>query len=279
MTYLIRPGFDMQPHIRNLLIFCFIIKFISGCASTTKSFQVDKITHKSSFTKVISQSAKKAFMNPNTWVPLTAATAIGVAGFDKTISSWASRNTYIYNSKIEASDTSDVLRKLSNINYNITLFATPDGKNLDDYMSNKLLSLGFTNGARTLVSGTTNTLKHKIGRERPDSSDLLSFPSGHTSSAVTHSILSQRFLEKAPIKKQHKTVLNLYYNIVGWGTAWGRVEAEKHYPTDILIGASIASFVSNFFYNAFIDNESKLDINIVFNPNDSLGTIQLNFPI
>jgi len=35
-------------------------------------------------------------------------------------------------------------------------------------------------------------------------------------------------------------------------TAWARVEAGKHYPSDVLAGAALAHFVTVFIHDAFL---------------------------
>jgi membrane-associated phospholipid phosphatase len=36
------------------------------------------------------------------------------------------------------------------------------------------------------------------------------------------------------------------------GTAWARVEAQKHFPSDILAGAALGNFVASFVHDAFL---------------------------
>ena len=35
-------------------------------------------------------------------------------------------------------------------------------------------------------------------------------------------------------------------------TGWARVEAEKHYPSDVLAGYAIGHFIARFMYHAFL---------------------------
>ena len=50
-----------------------------------------------------------------------------------------------------------------------------------------------------------------------------------------------------------------------WGTAWARVEAGKHYPSDVLASAALANFVAGFIQRAFI---SSPDISVSVTPED-----------
>jgi hypothetical protein len=84
------------------------------------------------------------------------------------------------------------------------------------------------------IAGTVFTsLKHIIGKERPDQSDALSFPSGHTSIAFTNAAL---------LYYEYKDS-NLWYASSGFlfATATGilRIANNKHYTSDVLAGAGI----------------------------------------
>lgn len=84
------------------------------------------------------------------------------------------------------------------------------------------------------IAGTVFTsLKHVIGKERPDQSDALSFPSGHTSIAFTNAAL---------LYWEYKDS-NLWYASSGFlfATATGilRIANNRHYTSDVLAGAGI----------------------------------------
>lgn len=81
----------------------------------------------------------------------------------------------------------------------------------------------------TVVFATKNTVKE----ERPDQSDKLSFPSGHTATAFTNAAL---------LYYEYKDS-NLWYASSGFlfATATGvlRIANSKHYAADVLAGAGI----------------------------------------
>jgi membrane-associated phospholipid phosphatase len=68
--------------------------------------------------------------------------------------------------------------------------------------------------------GATELLKRVVHRGRPDGSDQLSFPSGHTMLATVNGRPGWRY---------GLTV----------GVGWGRMAAGRHYATDVLAGAGI----------------------------------------
>jgi len=43
--------------------------------------------------------------------------------------------------------------------------------------------------------------------------------------------------------------------MVALGTGWARVEAQKHYPSDVLAGMALGNFMAAFIYDAFMGLE------------------------
>lgn len=87
-----------------------------------------------------------------------------------------------------------------------------------------LLSFGST-------IATTYALKYSVAKERPDGSNNLSFPSGHTSSAFSGaSFMAKRFGWDVGVPAY------LTASFVGYS----RVHAEKHDWIDVTAGAAIA---------------------------------------
>jgi membrane-associated phospholipid phosphatase len=101
--------------------------------------------------------------------------------------------------------------------------------------------------ANTLTLAIVTATKHIIKEERPDQSDNLSFPSGHTAIAFTNAaILFHEYQES-----------NFWYASSGFlfATATGifRVANNRHYTSDVLTGAGIglASGILVSYYNPF----------------------------
>ena len=85
-----------------------------------------------------------------------------------------------------------------------------------------------------LTYGLTGAMKLAAGRTRPDSSNTRSFPSGHASStACAAVILWDRYGPGAGIPAAAVAVF----------TALSRVTLGKHYPSDVIAGASIGTAV------------------------------------
>jgi hypothetical protein len=101
--------------------------------------------------------------------------------------------------------------------------------------------------ANAIGATVFTTLKHTVKEERPDKSDDLSFPSGHTSIAFTNAAL---------LYYEYKDS-NLWYASSGFlfATATGvlRIANNKHYASDVLTGAGIglASGLIVSYWNPF----------------------------
>lgn len=87
--------------------------------------------------------------------------------------------------------------------------------------------------ANAIMGGVVLTMKHTFKEERPDASDNLSFPSGHTATAFTNaSLLFYEYKDS-----------NVWYASSGFlfASATGvlRIANNKHYTSDVLAGAGI----------------------------------------
>ena len=84
--------------------------------------------------------------------------------------------------------------------------------------------------AQVLTQTVVQTLKFSVQRPRPDGSDRLSFPSGHTASSfATASVLERHFGWKAGVPAY------AFASYVGAA----RMAADKHHLSDVLVGAGI----------------------------------------
>lgn len=85
--------------------------------------------------------------------------------------------------------------------------------------------------------GATYTVKYGVNRTRPNGSDY-SFPSGHTSASFSSAgYICQRY------GYNRGRAAYLAAAFVGWT----RIQAYKHYTTDVLAGAALGSFSSYVF--------------------------------
>jgi membrane-associated phospholipid phosphatase len=118
-------------------------------------------------------------------------------------------------------------------------------------------------GTSALVTvGIVQGLKHTIDRERPNGKNDRSFPSGHTSSAFSGaSYLHYRY------GWQYGTPAYLAASVVGYS----RVEADKHFVSDVIAGAAIANVVAFFLVDSI--NEDVVIIPVFNSKKPNFGIL------
>jgi hypothetical protein len=82
------------------------------------------------------------------------------------------------------------------------------------------------------------------------------------------------------MSKTTRRVLNFGLDALTYGTAWARVEAGFHYPSDTLVGISIGNFNGAFFNDAFLGLEpqsSRLVFSVVPLPRGAAVSVRLGF--
>jgi len=90
------------------------------------------------------------------------------------------------------------------------------------------------------TAGITYSVKLGVNRQRPNGADY-SFPSGHTSASFSSAaFIHQRY----GYKKGRIAYLAAMY------VGWSRIQANKHYTTDVLAGAALGTLSSFFFTSA-----------------------------
>ena len=100
-------------------------------------------------------------------------------------------------------------------------------------------------------------LKYATNMERPDSSDFHSFPSGHTAEAfVTATIVYREYRYKSPL-----------YGIAAYALAATvgayRMINNKHWESDVFVGAGIGMFSANLVYATHIHRWGRKEVCLV----------------
>jgi len=112
----------------------------------------------------------------------------------------------------------------------------------------------------TMVS--TVALKYTVRAKRPDNDDRDSFPSGHTSSAISSAVFIHKrygFLAAVP----------LYAGAVY--TGYSRIQVNRHHPRDVAAGAVIGALSAWYFTTAY------RGIQIIPHIDDSFQGVQINY--
>jgi membrane-associated phospholipid phosphatase len=132
------------------------------------------------------------------------------------------------------------------------VLATPSGEVDGDWFAAKAKGAAVGLGAFAVTSGLTSGLKSVVSRERPDGSGDDSFPSGHASTSAVFDTLAVRNLATIDMSPALRTTLVVGTGAITAGSAWARVEANKHYPSDVLVGVAIGNYMAAFFTEAFM---------------------------
>jgi len=99
------------------------------------------------------------------------------------------------------------------------------------------------------TASTTYLLKITTRRLRPDGSNYMSFPSGHTSAAFS----GASFIH---FRYSFKYSIPLY--LLAAFTGYSRVESKKHYTEDVIAGAGLAILTSWYFTSPYTNKKQSL---------------------
>jgi hypothetical protein len=193
-----------------------------------------------------------AVLSPQTWGPGAAALALQIGDLDEEISEWAADHTPLFQSQKKAERASEYLRGATGAAYLITALATPSGDELKEWSVAKFKGIALGAAAMTLTHEITEVGKDQTNRTRPDGSDDRSFPSGHSSSAAGFATLAGRNALSLPISERNRILLRTGLTAFAAGTAWARVEAKRHFLSDVLAGYAIGHFIGAFINDAFL---------------------------
>ncbi len=134
----------------------------------------------------------------------------------------------------------------------------------------------------------TEYVKNLVKRERPDGSDNRSFFSGHTSTtfaAATYLFLELNGLYNKwdftrndellrPVMKA--STFGLLYGWAGY-VGYSRLRDNKHYLSDVLIGAAAGTLISYLVYSSFNENSLLDNIGLEKHNNSLALSFQIKF--
>ncbi|MBL1212586.1 MAG: phosphatase PAP2 family protein [Ignavibacteriae bacterium] len=114
----------------------------------------------------------------------------------------------------------------------------------------------------------TEYTKTIVKRQRPDESDTRSFFSGHTSTTFATStylfLEVNNLLNEWNVTKNDQTLRSVlkfssFGLLYGWAgyVGYSRMLDNKHYVTDVLIGATVGTLMSIFVYNIYHEKDKE----------------------
>lgn len=201
-----------------------------------------------------SAAAIDTFKEPAVWVPAAGAALLLAADADNSISDFA-RNTPLFGSVSAASDASDLLVDILVISASLTSFV-PE--------KDKLKRLGLNAITLSINHSITSGIKRVSKRERPNKHNAKSFPSLHASNAFTAGRMTINNMH-GEWSDSRQRMLITGVAVTGWLTAWARMEAGQHHASDVLIGAALGTYVSNWMNSMFLaaDPDKTVTIQLI----------------
>jgi len=214
----------------------------------------------------VGRAAWNALAAPETWAPAAGAVAFHEIGnADQKVSDWASRSTPVFGSQDHASRMSDDLAMAADVIWVASAVAAPSGDAFDDWFANKLKGLGVQTGTTILLHSTVSGLKDAFERTRPNG-EPGSMPSGHASNASLASTMASKNIETMGWSDTAVAVTQFGLGTLTAAASWARVEAQKHYPSDVLAGIALGHFFGAFFTDAFLGIDDPNAVLVLFEP-------------
>jgi len=207
-------------------------------------------------TQNLTNAAVEAAVHPMTWAPLSAGLVFITTGGDEAVSDWAADHQPLFGRTDRAADVSDILRDGLRTGMFVSSIAAPLPTTKKQGNAH-----GIRHMANNLAFQTnrfsTKELKVSFGRERPNKRNNLSLPSGHTSTAFTAAASIDQNFSLADFNANERLALKLgLYGLAGT-TAWARLEARKHFPSDVFFGAALGNFLSRLVLGTLLASASE----------------------
>jgi len=212
------------------------------------------------------QAAYDAAVHPSVWAPLLGAGIFSIGHLDKNTSTELSEDNPVFGSKKSAGKVSGKLKGMLTDVAILSAFVTPvpNDENVIEHYGDHLAVIfaGFQ-----LNGDITDGLKKKIGRQRPNQEDDLSFPSGNASKAFTAATFASKNFHRAWGDSSTTQWADAGLYTAAGLEAWTRVETEKHYPSDVLAGAALGSFIARFLDELFLQENNNLSLSAYYDGN------------
>lgn len=233
------------------------ILLLTGCAQAPVDGWGSRVDLKPGWER-FKRAAVNAAKDPGTWVPAAGAALILASGRDGELTQEALSENWIYESRRNASDSSDEHAILLDRMWMASMLMTSSGS--DDRWSNKAKGIvGETLIVNTSII-TTNALKRSIKRREPYEGlshvEYEGFPSNHSTPPFTQVALIRRNMRYVPVNDFVKYSYITASYLIATDVAYGRVEGGLHHFSDQLAGAALGNYIGLVLFDTFIGDES-----------------------
>lgn len=201
-------------------------------------------------------AARDAILDPRAWVPAALAVGLASTGMDDDLAEYARDEQPLFGSTERADERTDDLRNGLLVGALLTSLAAPSapgsGAGPGAWFAAKGRGLTVAGGTALAGDAVTDLAKDAAGRERPDGTDDDSFPSGHAVGASAALAWIEADLELTSLSAPARSALRWTARGATFATAWGRVEAGRHHPSDVLAGVAFGHALTRFARTAFL---------------------------
>ncbi len=146
---------------------------------------------------------------------------------------------------------SDHLRSASGAIWFVSGVATPSGHDTGELLLNKARGFGVQIGSAVILRHTVGFLKSTTDRTRPNGGGE-AFPSLHAASSAHYNTMAAKNIVALECPSRSTQLVRIGLGGLTAVTAWARVEANQHYPSDVLAGMALGRFFGAFFTDAFL---------------------------
>ncbi|MFL5785237.1 MAG: phosphatase PAP2 family protein [Bacteriovoracaceae bacterium] len=235
----------------------FFLFILSSCSLFTKKGDWGKNALWPIEGSRIKNALVKNATSPHVWAPAGSALIIHWGGYDNKISNWAVKESPVYNNTKNADKWSDDLNDVLKYEMFLTplLTASSDEGTAGEWLVRKGKGYVVVGISSRVSDYAHDYLADQVARERPNHADRRSFPSGHATQAGTRNTITRNNLAATPMSRDLRTGINSANSVMAAGVLWARVEGQRHYPSDVLGGYAIGSFLSGVFYDSLINYE------------------------
>lgn len=204
------------------------------------------------FWERMGRAAQTAASSPRTWAPLLGAVVLQIGDADRKLQTRAAEHTPVFGSQQRADELSDDFRSLSQGVWVVTALLPWQDEPAEGWFAAKGRVVLAQGGARLVTSKLTGDLKDGTSRMRPNGGGETSMPSDHATRVGLYNSMSVYNLQRMGWSAQNVERAQLGLDVLAGATAWARVEANQHYPSDVLVGLGLGYFMGSFFTHAFL---------------------------
>jgi membrane-associated phospholipid phosphatase len=198
--------------------------------------------------KTLQEATWKAARHPGTWIPLIGAGIVAAGGWDPEISRWARDTTPVFGSKGGAQDASDSFRAAAHLAMILSALAV---RRQETYWIPMLERVAMQQvGVDAIAQLNRHLIADGLPRDRPEGGND-SFPSGHATQAFAYAAMAYQNIDCLDLPNHYRVFAITLTGLSASATAWARVEAGRHYPTDVLVGAALGNFLAILINQTF----------------------------